>query len=126
MEARLEVVAADTHAHTHAHTCPLESRQSLSKSSNTSELGWWMTVTTVRPFSASERMVAMTKNAEAASRPEVGSSRKSSVGCVMSSEAMETRRFCPPEIPLRNQFPMSVSAQSARPRSVMTSSVRRF
>ena len=43
---------------------PLESRKSMSKSSNTSLLGWWMDAITVRPSLARPRSVCVTKNAD--------------------------------------------------------------
>lgn len=46
----------------------------------------------------------------------MGSSRKSSFGLVMSWLATPTRRFWPPEMPLRMGVPMMVLACSTRPK----------
>uniref|UniRef100_A0A0A9GCP5 Uncharacterized protein n=1 Tax=Arundo donax TaxID=35708 RepID=A0A0A9GCP5_ARUDO len=79
---------------------------------------------TVRPSLASPRSVCVTKNAEALSRPLVGSSRKSSLGLISISRAMLTLLFSPPLIPLRCQFPTTVSAQSCSPISTIVPSTR--
>lgn len=53
------------------------------------------------------------------SRPLVGSSRKSNRGLMSISRAMLTLLFSPPLIPRKCQFPITVSAQSWRPISMI-------
>lgn len=60
------------------------------------------------------------------SRPLVGSSRKRSLGFMIISRAMLTLLFSPPLIPLRCQFPITVSAQSWSPISTMVFSTSSF
>jgi hypothetical protein len=61
------------------------------------------------------------------SSPLVGSSRKSNLGLIKISRAMLTLLFSPPLIPRKCQFPMTVSAQSWRPISIMVlSTSKRF
>jgi hypothetical protein len=56
----------------------------------TSELGWWMVATTVRPAAARRRKDVMTPNADALSRPLVGSSRMIRAGwCTNGSSRVE-------------------------------------
>lgn len=81
-----------------------------------SELGWWMVQTMVLPWAAMLLIMWTIFWAENESRPVVGSSQKSSVGSVSSSEANASRFFSPPD----NTFscpmaPMRVSDLSARP-----------
>jgi hypothetical protein len=73
----------------------------LSKSSNVSEDGWWMTVMMVLHPSVSLRTEAITWYAAASRAPGVGSSRKRRVGEVTSSHPMATRRRWPPENPAK-------------------------
>ena len=48
---------------------PPDRRKSMSKSSNTSLLGWWIEAMTVRPSMARFRIVCVTKKAEALQKP---------------------------------------------------------
>jgi len=47
------------------------------------------------------------------SSPDVGSSKKSRVGSLISSNAMEVRFLSPPEIPFIITLPIKVSLQSS-------------
>lgn len=58
------------------------------------------------------------------SRPLVGSSRKSNLGLMRISRPMLTLLFSPPLIPRRCQLPMTVSAQSWRPISIIVPSTK--
>lgn len=103
-----------------------------------------MEAITVRPSLDRPRSVCVTKKAEALqngytwdlwsyhhwsrqkcclspylSRPLVGSSRKSNLGRIRISRAMLTLLFSPPLTPRRCQFPITVSAQSWRPISMI-------
>ena len=49
------------------------------------------------------------------SKPEVGSSKKSTLGSLRSCIAIERRRFSPPDIPFRIEDPITVSAHSNNP-----------
>jgi len=53
--------------------------------------------------------------AAAASSPEVGSSRKTTRGFLHSATPSESRRFCPPDNPLKNWFPAFTSATPSIP-----------
>jgi hypothetical protein len=79
----------------------------------------WVTTTTVRPSSASDRSVRMTERSIPGSRPEVGSSRNSRDGLTSSSRATLVRLRCPPE-----RLVIVWSACAVRPSSPSTSSTR--
>ena len=87
-----------------------------SKPSYTLVLGWWIVATIARSScAASSVMNDMIAAAAAASSPDVGSSRKMSLGSLMSAAAIESRRFCPPDMPCTNSLPTIVSAHESRP-----------
>ena len=93
----------------------------------TSELGWWIVHSTLQPWAARLPRFLITAYAANASSPDVGSSRKTSVGFMTSSIPTEVRFFWPPEIPRIISSPMYVSAQSSRPRSTsIRSTIARF
>mmetsp|Transcript_29843 Transcript_29843/g.75061 ORF Transcript_29843/g.75061 Transcript_29843/m.75061 type:complete len:226 (-) Transcript_29843:342-1019(-) len=79
---------------------------------NTSELGWWMVKTTVRPpRCARSPRCSMSTAAVSESNPEVGSSRKSSGESLTSSTPMAHRLRSPPEMPrCTPAWPTCVSA----------------
>mmetsp|Transcript_27627 Transcript_27627/g.51829 ORF Transcript_27627/g.51829 Transcript_27627/m.51829 type:complete len:90 (+) Transcript_27627:1556-1825(+) len=58
------------------------------------------------------------------SNPEVGSSRKTTRGWEMSAKATFTRFACPPEIPLRSTFPITVLRHLSKRSWLMTASTR--
>jgi hypothetical protein len=62
-----------------------------SNCAKTSELGWWMDATMVQPVFAMSLRTWQTSAAIFESRPEVGSSRKTTDGKEMSSTAMDRR-----------------------------------
>jgi hypothetical protein len=73
---------------------PCERRSSLSNIANVDVEDWWIDATTIRLcFLAISWMKEMTSKEAAESRPEVGSSRKRSLGLVMSCAATLRRRF---------------------------------
>ena len=78
-----------------------------------------VTTTMVRPSWARSRIISMTDLSSPGSRPEVGSSRKSSDGLVRSSSATLARLRWPPD-----SRPMARSACADRPSSSRTSSHR--
>mmetsp|Transcript_2988 Transcript_2988/g.9817 ORF Transcript_2988/g.9817 Transcript_2988/m.9817 type:complete len:98 (-) Transcript_2988:268-561(-) len=67
----------------------------------------------VRPSRARSRRMATTSAAILASRPEVGSSTRSTGGFVSSSRPMLTRFRCPPESPRSSTEPMRVRMSSS-------------
>ena len=81
-----------------------------------------MTAQMVTPCSATARRHCMSSSAVEASRPEVGSSRKSSDGSATSSIPMLTRFFCPPEMPRREAPPQMACLCSERESSPITRS----
>ena len=91
---------------------PLAISMTRWKRSKMSDRGWWILITTVVPFEATRDMIRTTLMALLLSRPVVGSSRNSNAGQASNSDAMETRRFSPPEIPRTNSSPMTESLMS--------------
>ena len=91
-------------------SCPSERSSRSSNILKEVPRGWWITATTAVPSSASCLSSATTCCAWKASRPEVGSSRKSRLGLPMSSQPMESRLRSPPEMPRRLASPTIVSA----------------
>mmetsp|Transcript_69608 Transcript_69608/g.163479 ORF Transcript_69608/g.163479 Transcript_69608/m.163479 type:complete len:203 (+) Transcript_69608:607-1215(+) len=86
---------------------PEWSSMTLSKRWKTSEDGWWMVQSTLQPsLKASNLNFWMTVCAANESSPVVGSSRKMSLGCTISSIATQVRFFSPPEMPLMRSSPM--------------------
>ena len=79
----------------------------------------------MRPARASLRSVSITDCAWNESRPEVGSSRKTSGGSFNNSTPMLTRLRSPPDTPRTRWLPTRVSAHATRPSSEMISSTRR-
>ena len=73
--------------------------------------GWWMEATTVWPIAARQDMCSMMFRAAKESRPDVGSSRKSSDGWAISAHAMVSLRFSPPA-PLSRYVGMPSQEQS--------------
>ena len=69
----------------------------------TDEDGWWIVhiIATFIAVAVSVRKCIIA-DADAASSPEVGSSRKTTYGCLHSATASERRLFCPPESPEKN------------------------
>mmetsp|Transcript_10492 Transcript_10492/g.24298 ORF Transcript_10492/g.24298 Transcript_10492/m.24298 type:complete len:228 (-) Transcript_10492:97-780(-) len=91
----------------------------------TSDAGWWIVVSTLQPsFFARAASLDMTLYAANESRPEVGSSKKMSFGCMTSSTPMAVRFFSPPEMPRISSSPTSVSAHSSSPSSESILSTR--
>mmetsp|Transcript_11008 Transcript_11008/g.23536 ORF Transcript_11008/g.23536 Transcript_11008/m.23536 type:complete len:259 (-) Transcript_11008:472-1248(-) len=62
--------------------------------------------------------------AAAASRPDVGSSRKTTCGRLESAMASESRRFCPPDRPLKKTLPALVFLHDSSPVFLMSFSTR--
>mmetsp|Transcript_68686 Transcript_68686/g.191556 ORF Transcript_68686/g.191556 Transcript_68686/m.191556 type:complete len:357 (+) Transcript_68686:1758-2828(+) len=91
-----------------------------------SRRGWWIDMITVVPCDAICDTRFTTLIEAVLSRPEVGSSRNSTGGCVSSSTAIETRRFSPPEIPRCMSLPMVTSEIDERPSCITTSLARSF
>ena len=65
-----------------------------------------------------------TVNAVVESRPDVGSSKKRSLGAVSSSTATQTRLRSPPLMPFRRVSPMITSCMCPMPINAMTSTCR--
>mmetsp|Transcript_1619 Transcript_1619/g.5371 ORF Transcript_1619/g.5371 Transcript_1619/m.5371 type:complete len:173 (-) Transcript_1619:228-746(-) len=63
----------------------------------------------------------MTSLAVNESRPDVGSSRNSTRGFVMSAIPMFTRFACPPEMPLLSSLPINTSLQDSNPSTLISS-----
>ena len=80
-----------------------------------------VTTMTVRPSLARPAIISMTDLSSPGSRPEVGSSRNSSDGLVISSSATLTRFCWPPD-----SRSVRVSACGVRESSASTSSTRRL
>mmetsp|Transcript_106252 Transcript_106252/g.298848 ORF Transcript_106252/g.298848 Transcript_106252/m.298848 type:complete len:144 (-) Transcript_106252:379-810(-) len=78
--------------------------------------------TTVQPSLASSLSNRQTSFAIFESRPEVGSSKKMTLGRVMRASAMFTRLAWPPEMPRHNWLPMTVLRHFSRRSKRMTSS----
>ncbi|KAH0458849.1 hypothetical protein IEQ34_011663 [Dendrobium chrysotoxum] len=78
-------------------------------------LGWWIEVTTTLPVLAILCSTFITLNALVESSPEVGSSRKRSMGSWMMSVPIDTRRRSPPETPRWPSSPIMVDAAARRP-----------
>mmetsp|Transcript_33905 Transcript_33905/g.89874 ORF Transcript_33905/g.89874 Transcript_33905/m.89874 type:complete len:311 (-) Transcript_33905:285-1217(-) len=78
---------------------PLPSSSTSSKSVKREKRGWWMTMMLVMPSWVIFFSEAQTATELLESRPEVGSSRKSKVGCAASSRPMLTRFRWPPLMP---------------------------
>eukprot|EP00967_Tisochrysis_lutea_P053584 scaffold66729_cov33-Tisochrysis_lutea.AAC.5 len=79
---------------------PRASRRTRSIVANKRDDGWWTDKTAERPVVAhTSRSNAATSRAEDASRPEVGSSTRSTAGAEARRIARETRRRSPPERP---------------------------
>mmetsp|Transcript_11007 Transcript_11007/g.23532 ORF Transcript_11007/g.23532 Transcript_11007/m.23532 type:complete len:95 (+) Transcript_11007:728-1012(+) len=74
-------------------------------------------------FSAAFFRKDMIAAAAAASRPEVGSSRKTTRGFLHRATASESRRFWPPDKPFTNWFPALVCWQLVRPISSIRLSI---
>mmetsp|Transcript_15728 Transcript_15728/g.51371 ORF Transcript_15728/g.51371 Transcript_15728/m.51371 type:complete len:242 (-) Transcript_15728:355-1080(-) len=100
------------------------SMRSSSNSEKAFAVGEWMVHTTVRPSRARSARQVATSLAMKLSSPEVGSSRKSSPGLLMSDRAMLTRLACPPEMPRLSTDPMTVPAHLLRARRSRTSVTR--
>mmetsp|Transcript_90015 Transcript_90015/g.280159 ORF Transcript_90015/g.280159 Transcript_90015/m.280159 type:complete len:144 (-) Transcript_90015:366-797(-) len=103
---------------------PACSMRRSSKSEKAKLEGAWTVAITVAPsftrfFSSTQTSFAMRE-----SRPDVGSSRKTTLGRVTSASAMFTRFVWPPEMPRRSWLPMTVPRHFSRRRSSMTSSQR--
>ena len=87
---------------------------------NSCELGWWIVQTTDLPRLARDRSTSTIFCAMYESRPDVGSSAKSSAGLVSTSEAKASRFSSPPEMPFTLPgTPMSVFWHLPRPSSCM-------
>mmetsp|Transcript_11011 Transcript_11011/g.27292 ORF Transcript_11011/g.27292 Transcript_11011/m.27292 type:complete len:253 (-) Transcript_11011:328-1086(-) len=99
---------------------PSESSVRVSNISKILKRGWWIERTMVRPCRARRFRSARTWLEVVASRPVVGSSRKSTEGDVMSSMPMLTRLRSPPLMPRINSLPTLLSATFPRPSSSMT------
>mmetsp|Transcript_8168 Transcript_8168/g.23315 ORF Transcript_8168/g.23315 Transcript_8168/m.23315 type:complete len:257 (+) Transcript_8168:874-1644(+) len=95
--------------------CPSWRMSTSSNIAKISEEGWWMVQRTGTPAMARSFNARVSVNAAYESRPLNGSSRKSSLGSVMSSMPTDTRFFSPPEMPFNNAEPTMVSAQRLRP-----------
>ena len=89
--------------------------------------GWWMVHITVHmPLSHKSFKVLIKDRAVAESRPDVGSSRKSSLGRMSSSIATHKRFLSPPEMPLLRVSPTMTSRQYSIPTVFSASSTRSF
>mmetsp|Transcript_5925 Transcript_5925/g.15225 ORF Transcript_5925/g.15225 Transcript_5925/m.15225 type:complete len:206 (+) Transcript_5925:435-1052(+) len=85
-----------------------------------------MTMMPQTPCEAHSCFTALTmSSADAASRPEVGSSRQSTDGSATSSMPMLTRLRCPPLMPRRRTSPTMAPRSGCRLRSSSDSSTRR-
>mmetsp|Transcript_18103 Transcript_18103/g.40976 ORF Transcript_18103/g.40976 Transcript_18103/m.40976 type:complete len:144 (+) Transcript_18103:116-547(+) len=87
-------------------------------------VGAWIVAITVAPSAASAFSRTQTSFAMRESRPDVGSSRKTTFGRVMSANAMFTRFAWPPEMPRCSWLPMTVLRHLSRRNFAMTSSTR--
>mmetsp|Transcript_4853 Transcript_4853/g.16920 ORF Transcript_4853/g.16920 Transcript_4853/m.16920 type:complete len:364 (+) Transcript_4853:1067-2158(+) len=89
---------------------PSERTRAFWKPEKTTADGWWMVHTTaVQQRRAMEESRVMTAAAAAESRPDVGSSRIMTDGCLTRATASVRRRRCPPERPLNSIPPALVS-----------------
>jgi hypothetical protein len=83
--------------------------------------------TTVQtPLSQRSFSVVIKDSAVVESRPEVGSSKNSNLGRVISSIATHKRFLSPPEIPLLRVSPTMTSRQYSMPTVFSASSTRSF
>mmetsp|Transcript_15897 Transcript_15897/g.52185 ORF Transcript_15897/g.52185 Transcript_15897/m.52185 type:complete len:267 (-) Transcript_15897:2422-3222(-) len=104
-------------------TRPPETTSTLWNPANTSADGWWIVHTTAALRALATRASRVRIAAAAAeSRPEVGSSRMITEGCLTSATAKERRRRWPPERPLKRKPPAIVSAHDVKPVSCSKSS----
>mmetsp|Transcript_132996 Transcript_132996/g.323256 ORF Transcript_132996/g.323256 Transcript_132996/m.323256 type:complete len:144 (-) Transcript_132996:366-797(-) len=101
---------------------PACSMNRSSKSEKAKLVGAWIVATTVAPSFASSFSSTQTSFAMRESRPEVGSSRKTTFGRVISASAMFTRFAWPPEMPRCSWLPMTVLRHFCRRSNSMTSS----
>ena len=83
-----------------------------------------MQTTVQTPLSQRSFNVLINDSAVVESRPEVGSSKKSNLGRVMSSIATHRRFLSPPEIPLLRVSPTITSRQYSIPTVFKASSTR--
>jgi len=98
---------------------PLTINKRLSNWLKISDEGWWIVLTTLRPWRARFFKTSSTFKAVVESRPVVGSSRKSKLGLVISSTPIEVLFLSPPDKPLIKVFPTFVSAHFWRPSSLI-------
>mmetsp|Transcript_87046 Transcript_87046/g.269503 ORF Transcript_87046/g.269503 Transcript_87046/m.269503 type:complete len:144 (+) Transcript_87046:1165-1596(+) len=101
---------------------PAWSMKRSSKSEKAKLVGAWTVAITVAPSFVRSLSRAHTSFAMCESRPDVGSSRKTTFGRVMSASAMFTRFAWPPEMPRRSWLPMTVPRHFCKRRRSMTSS----
>ena len=107
-------------------TLPFFMRIKLSNISKILGCGWWMVHTAVHSPTVDRFFKALhTAKAVVLSRPEVGSSRKMSLGRLRSSMATHRRLRSPPEMPLRRVLPTMVLAQCPMPMRSVTCWTRR-
>ena len=94
----------------------------MSKPPNT-DVDGWCTVHTIAMCirAAVSFRKCMIDAADAASSPDVGSSRNTTCGFLHSAVASESRRFWPPDRPLNSSFPARVCSHPSSP--VSTSSL---
>ena len=96
----------------------------MSNRANTSDDGWWIVHNTAAFCWAIFFSSCTQFAAENESSPDVGSSRKSSEGLVITSTPTLVRFRWPPLMPFINAPPIIVSAHSRRPRSESVVSTR--
>ena len=102
---------------------PSARRMTLSKILKISADGWWMVAMIAIPLWDSYFKSWHILYAVCESKPDVGSSKKSKEGSEINSYPIDVLFFSPPERPLMNWPPKSVSWQSYNPnlcRSVST------
>ena len=98
---------------------------SWSKREMSSQVGWWIVQTMVRPVTLARDMTTSAMlSAAAASRPVVGSSRHMTEQFARRSMPMDTRFFWPPLMPGFSVDPTTTSALAWSPSCAMTSSAR--
>eukprot|EP00966_Prymnesium_polylepis_P070851 1646283-Prymnesium_polylepis.1 len=98
-------------------------KHTLSKPAKTDDDGWW--IVQMMPMltrCAVSLRKCMIDAADAASRPDVGSSRKTTLGFLHSAMPSDSRRFCPPDSPLKNSLPARVCCAPSSPTSFSSSS----
>mmetsp|Transcript_8433 Transcript_8433/g.22929 ORF Transcript_8433/g.22929 Transcript_8433/m.22929 type:complete len:144 (+) Transcript_8433:1211-1642(+) len=103
---------------------PACSMKRSSKSEKAKIVGEWTVAITVAPSLARSFSKTQTSFAMRESRPDVGSSRKTTFGRVMRASAMFTRFAWPPEMPRTNWLPMTVLRHFCKRSSSMISSTR--